>query len=511
MGKIKKKIIAGIVIGGIVGIGVGGKAVWYIVFSNVYSLVRRFYVQEVDPEKMIKNAIKGMSWRLNPYCKYVDSSVVEIVKGEVGGISLVGLMCFNEIIRIGEVIEGSPFYNRGLQVGDRILRVNSKDVRGLKFEGLVKELSENKEIKLEIQKYDSQEKLQCWVGDTEWERRWKNIPYAGVIGGKIGYIRVARVDSGVKEELDSCLSYLLTKGVEKLMLDLRSTQGGEIDEVIGVLDLFLPKGVILLKIKRKDEYAVRNFFAEGEEKINNLPIIILLNYSSMFGSEIIASVLQEYERAAIIGDTSFGKGSIEKSYPFSLGEVRVSVAKCYTPQGRCIMREEGGNFFVKNETVGKEVESIGGLKRKLKWNGRVIPDKVLKTPLSLSSLLVDSEVKRPQFLLESKGKGVFEEWAKDYVKKHKKLKKRFKLKEKEVTEFKEFMKQRKIKFKEEEFDSVKGVIVDELEEVIGRVKWGEEGEYFWKFENDLWIKEGVKLFEGVKSMGELFLKIDKKG
>jgi carboxyl-terminal processing protease len=491
--------------------GIGGKGVWYIIFTNIYSLVKQFYVQEVNPEKMIKNAIKGMNWRLNPYCKYIDSNVVKILKEEVGGIGLMGLMYFNEIVRVGEVIEGSPFYSRGLQVGDRILRVNSKDVRNLGFEGLVKELIENKEIKLEIQKYGSQEEFQCLVEHTNWKRRWENIPYAGIIDENIGYIRIAKFNSGVKEELDSCLNYLITKGMKKLILDLRSNQGGDIEEVRGVLDLFLPKGVMLLTIKGKGEYSVRNFFAEEEEKIANLPMIILLNYSSIFGSEIVASVLQEYERAAIIGDTSFGKGSIEKEYSFSLGKLRISVAKCYTPQGRCIMKKEEGDFFVKNETIDREFESKGKLKRKLKWNGRVIPDKVIKTPLSLSSLLIDPEVRIPKFLLESKGRGVFEKWGKEYVRKHKALRKNFKLEENSLTDFKEFMKKNEIKFKEEEFDSVKRVIENELEELIGGIKWKEEGEYVRKFENDLWIKEGVNLLKEVKTMEELFFKIDKKG
>jgi len=312
-------------------------------FSDVLEEIEANYVDAVDSEKLIQNAIKGMVSSLDPHSAFMPPEAFDELqddtKGEFGGIGIVITMK-DGILTVISPIEGTPAYKAGIMAGDVIVKINGESTRDMALWESVKMMRgpTGGEVVLTIVREGEPEPL-------EYTLKRDIIPMESVRSTSLkpgyGYIWITNFRDNTADDVKKALDTLESGGtpLKGLIMDLRNNPGGLLNQASEVSDIFLDKGTIV-SIKGRLEEHTEVFEAHPDKKSRKYPIVVLINGGSASASEIVAGALQDQKRALILGTTSFGKGSVQSVKPLKDGfGLKYTIARYYTPNGRSIQAE----------------------------------------------------------------------------------------------------------------------------------------------------------------------------
>ncbi len=307
-------------------------------FSEVLTKVQKHYVEPIKVKELVQGAIRGMLSTLDPHSAYMTPEMYKEIqvetKGEFGGVGIQIGIKDNRLTVIAP-IEGTPAYRAGIKAGDYITKVNGEETKALTLMDAVQKMRGPKgtNVALTVEREGSGAPL---VFDLVRDIIKIKSVRSQVIEDKIGYVRLSQFQESTAEDLGEALQDFRAKSLRSLVLDLRNNPGGLLTAAVEVSEHFVGPGKMIVYIKtrdgRKDEYVSRAKEAPAERQM-----IVLVNEGSASASEIVAGALQDWGLAAVVGTTTFGKGSVQTILPLSDGSgLRLTTAKYYTPQGRSI-------------------------------------------------------------------------------------------------------------------------------------------------------------------------------
>ena len=344
-----------------------------------YSLFRElnvFYVDDINPEKLIEKSIKEMLQSLDPYTIYIPESDIDdfnfATTGKYGGIGSL-IRKSGDFAIISEIYKDFPADLAGLKVGDIIHEIDGKSIEGLalsKVSDLLKGLPDTK-VRVTIKRYGLDELFT--ITFIRKKIHITGVPYYGMLDENIGYIRLSNFTQDCSKDVKNALTDLKkTYSPESLILDLRGNPGGLLIEAVNVSNLFVEKGQEIVSTKGKVKQFDETYRAKNLPVDTQIPLVVLVNRGSASASEIVAGALQDIDRAVIIGTRTFGKGLVQTTRPLSYNSrLKVTTAKYYIPSGRCIQALDYSN---RNDdgSVGHIPDSlISEYKTK---NGRLVYD-----------------------------------------------------------------------------------------------------------------------------------------
>ena len=310
--------------------------------STLLDLINTQYVDTVNTDSLTDSAISAMLAELDPHSVYLQASDLQMADDDLeGSFSGVGVQ-FNieeDTVVISNVISGGPADKMGIRAGDRIATVDGKNFTGkiITNDYVIKKLRGKKgsKVKLGIRRNGNQNLISFTL--TRNDISVSSIDASYMIASGTGYIRVNKFGENTYNEFKQCLDNLRKQGAKKYIIDLRDNGGGYLESAIKMINEFLKKGQLIVYTKGRD--GRENSFADGTGSYQKEPLTILINEWSASASEIFAGAMQDNDRATIIGRRSFGKGLVQQQFNLSENSaVRLTVARYYTPSGRCIQK-----------------------------------------------------------------------------------------------------------------------------------------------------------------------------
>lgn len=312
------------------------------IFATLFRELNIYYVDDANPGDLMKTGIDAMLESLDPYTNYIPESKMEDYKmmttGQYGGIGAVIQTKGGHVI-IAEPYEGFGADKAGLMAGDKIMKIDGNDASG-KNSSEIREFllgQPGTTIELVIERPGTEELITKIV--TREEVKIKDVPYSGMVADSIGYIRLGGFTESASAEVKAALTELKEKGANKIVLDLRGNGGGLLRESVNIVNLFVEKGTPVVNTKGKIKDWDKEYKALNTPIDTEIPLIILINGGSASASEIVSGSLQDNDRAVVMGTLSFGKGLVQNVIPLSYNsKLKLTVAKYYTPSGRCIQK-----------------------------------------------------------------------------------------------------------------------------------------------------------------------------
>src|SRR6266446_4693801 len=322
-------------------------------FSYVMEKVRSDYVdgQKLTYHDLVYAAMKGMLNTLDPHSEFMEpdkyKELQNDTQGTFGGLGIV-ISTKDNYITVVSPMEDTPGFKAGILSGDRFLKIDGKSTEKMGLEDAVKNLrgDPGTEVTMTVYRPSSNQML-----DYKLMRSVINIDMVKDINGKkefplsenkIGYVRLVQFGEKTNEDLEAALKKLRGQGMQALVLDLRWNPGGLLDQAVDVCEKFLPRGELVVTTEGRNptQSSTRRAMGHGDE-LKNLPMVVLVNLGSASASEIVAGCLQDLKRAIVLGEKTFGKGSVQSILPLQDGSaLRLTTAKYYTPSHK-VIHEQG--------------------------------------------------------------------------------------------------------------------------------------------------------------------------
>ncbi|MCJ7801808.1 MAG: S41 family peptidase, partial [Candidatus Marinimicrobia bacterium] len=333
------------------------------ILVNVLNYINEDYFEPVELDKLMDGAIGGVLDELDPHSVYIPAGelkeISEQLKGEFQGIGIEFDILNGNLTVIAPVAD-SPSEHVGLLSGDQIIKIEGKDAFGITNEGVFKALRGKKgsKVTVTIRRIGTTEPFDVTIIRD-------NIPLYSVrtaimFDSQTGYIWLTRFSTTSLYEVKSAMSELSQKGMQRLVLDLRNNSGGLLNQAAEISNLFISKTDTLVYTRGKRKELEQVFIADPKKGNNEFPLVVLVNRGSASASEIVAGAVQDLDRGLIVGETTFGKGLVQRQISLSDGSaIRITIAQYYTPSGRLIQREyENGHgyeyysdMFIENREV----------------------------------------------------------------------------------------------------------------------------------------------------------------
>lgn len=310
------------------------------IFGSIYKELSLNYVDEVQTGDLMQHAVEAMLSSLDPYTVYIPESNIEDYKimtmGQYGGIG--SLIHWRDgYVYIAEPYEGFPADRAGLKPGDRIVRLNGEDTKGRNVDEVSALLKGQAGTALDLVVEREGVRDPVSVRLIRQEIKIDNVTYSGMLRDRTGYIRLDGFTQGAAGEVKQALLQLKKEGAEQLILDLRYNGGGLLDEAVKIVNLFCDKGLPVVSTRGKQPDRNRTFYTTESPVDNDIPLAILTSRGTASASEIVSGALQDYDRAVIIGERTFGKGLVQNILPLPYNaQLKVTVSKYYIPSGRCV-------------------------------------------------------------------------------------------------------------------------------------------------------------------------------
>ena len=320
----------------------------YLVFTSALAAIEREYVEEVPSDRLVYGAIEGMLHTLDPHSSFFDpkeyAQMRERQEGRYYGLGIT-IQVIDGDITVMSIFEGSPAYKKGLRRGDVIARIEGVDTKGWLSDQAVKKLKGPKgtTVNISIRRPGYEGLI-----DMEVVRDEVNITTVQgefMLDKDTGYVKLTEFSETSDRELGKALSGLTSKGMTRLVLDLRNNPGGALDQAIRISNRFLPRGDLIVYTRGRIANADQDYRATEESGYTHLPMVVLVNRGSASASEIVTGALQDHDRALIVGERTFGKALVQSVYRIVEGAgVAVTTGRYYTPSGRLIQRPWDGTF-----------------------------------------------------------------------------------------------------------------------------------------------------------------------
>ena len=342
------------------------------IFATLFKEVNAYYVDDVDPQKLIRKSIDSMLESLDPYTDYIPEDELDnfrvITTGQYAGIgALIGVI--NHKTLVTHPYKNFPANKAGVKVGDEIIAVDGKNVQGKptsEVSALLKGPSRT-EVELKLRRPG---KAGDFVVKIKREKiTISNLAYAGLIGSDVAYIKLDDFTPGAAKEVSDAVSKLKEQGAKKLILDLRDNPGGLMHEAINIVNLFIPRDQEVVSTKGKVPEWNKTYNTLNNPLDTTIPIAVLTGEGSASASEIVSGALQDYDRAVLVGRKTFGKGLVQTTRQLSYNsQLKVTTAKYYIPSGRCIQaldyahRNEDGSVDKFPDSLRSEFKTKSGRK-----------------------------------------------------------------------------------------------------------------------------------------------------
>lgn len=350
------------------------------IFATLYKELNSYYVDEVEPGKLIRSGIDAMLESLDPYTQYISEDEMEDYRlqttGKYGGIGAL-IRKIDDWVVVAEPYKDYPADKSGLIAGDRIVEIDGKTVKGKDTDEVSKMLKGQAgtfvKVKFKRPKADGTEEDKE-VQISREEIKINNVQYFGMVNNDIGYIRLSNFTENAGKEVKDALENLKTNNpnIKGVVFDLRGNPGGLLNEAVNVSNVFVNKGQEIVSTKGKVKEWDKSFKALNPAIDATLPLVVLTNKGSASASEIVSGSIQDLDRGVVIGQKTFGKGLVQTTRSLSYNtKLKVTTAKYYIPSGRCI---QAINYAEKDST-GSVVKIPDSLKTAFKTvSGRTVYD-----------------------------------------------------------------------------------------------------------------------------------------
>jgi carboxyl-terminal processing protease len=356
------------------------------IYTTVFKELNMHYIDEVNPGKLTSKSINYMLGNLDPYTRFYDEQGVEDARikstGEYGGIGAIARFKDNKVT-IREILKNSPAEKAGIKPGDKILKIEDVEVKDFEEIGITSLLNglPNTKVKLKIERQNKELDIEV----TRKKIDVKAVPFYTMLDEEVGYISFVKFNEKASAEVKSAYVELKEQGMKKLIVDVRSNPGGLLNEAVKISNFFIPKDKVVVTTKAKTKKESATYKTRSEPLDLEIPLTILINNRSASASEILAGSLQDYDRAVIIGERSFGKGLVQRYKPLSYGtQMKLTISKYYTPSGRCIQeldytnRDDNGKIPKFSDSGREEYKTEKG--RVVYGGGGIQPDYNIEKP-----------------------------------------------------------------------------------------------------------------------------------
>ncbi len=502
-------------------------------FKDVLVLAEKYYVDEVDTKKLTEGAIDGLIEKLDPHSVYFRPQAfqreAERVQGNYEGVGL-QIRSLNDTIIVAEPMGGSPAARLGIMSNDRIVKIDDSSAVGLTTDQAASKLRGPKgtKVRVGIARPGVKELLTYEI--VRDRISIVSVDVALMINDNVGYISVNRFDLKTAAEVEQALQKLSAQGMKRVILDLRNNPGGVMDQATRIADLFLdggtkekPRQIVFTKARRPELEEADT--ARSGDPFERVPVIVLVNNASASASEIVAGAIQDWDRGLIVGETTFGKGLVQRQWTFNDGSAfRMTIARYYTPSGRLIQRAYEGKdkssyqreAFERNEEEGENIQHDNEAKRDstrpiFKTNaGRVVyggggitPDYIVKpatlTENTLNLLRRDLFYEFVTAYLDREGRSLRSHYGSDLSS----FIKNYTISPEMLNAFKTFIAEKKVVNNEQDFEKDKSFITSRLKAYVARAFWGNDGWYPVMLEVDTQFQKAISLLPEAARIAKL--------
>jgi carboxyl-terminal processing protease len=367
----------------------------YKTFTAALSAIQANYAEPVESDRLVYSAINGMLQTLDPHSSFMDprtyAQMRERQEGRYYGLGLTIVATPDGDISVVRVFENSPAYAKGIRRGDVIARIENEDAKGWTSDAAVRKLKGPRGtfVQIAIRRRGMEELIPMEVMRDE-----ITIPAVTahfMVDRETGYVRIDDFAEHTEEELSQALQNMQSKGMKRLVLDLRNNPGGQLDQAIRMVNLFINRGSMIVYTRGRVQNSDQDYRATEDGTFQRVPMIVLVNRNSASASEIVAGALQDHDRALVVGETTFGKALVQSVYRVSQGAgLALTTARYFTPSGRMIQRPWDGSFDeyltytlkeqgdrphtpdqLKYTAAGRKVYSGGGIEPDHRFDGPV--------------------------------------------------------------------------------------------------------------------------------------------
>ena len=479
-------------------------------FGRVLDKVLNYYVDELDSEKLIKAAINGMLDELDEHSVYLDryeyDNLMIDTKGAFGGLGIT-LGTSEGYPTVVSTLEDTPAYRLGIQGGDRIVKIEGVSTKGWKSEEAVTKLRgpEGTQVNITVTREGLKDTLSYAI--TREIIRVPSITYSDDIDG-IGYIRLTRFAERTSRELNDAINGLEKQKIKGLIIDLRGNPGGLLDAAREVSELFLGKDTLIVYTESRIPSHNLKYYSRSTKVHNKYPVAVLVSESSASASEIVAGALQDWDKAVIVGQTTFGKGSVQTLFTISQDALKLTTARYFTPSGRCINKNEPGNVASDSVLTAAQIKENKAAQEKREFHtagGRIVyggggitPDWELKLP-EFTGFERDIELRQFPF-----------NFAVHYAAFHK-VGDNFQVTDEVLKDFKDFLAESKFTANDsvwtpEATDYVKLAIKRE----VWRKVMGTKGAYLATLPKDEEVTATIEMFKKAPTLKQMFTYVDRQ-
>jgi carboxyl-terminal processing protease len=485
-------------------------------FSQILRTIQNDYIDEKPSQELLENAIQGMVSNLDPHTTYLSADQFNKWNQNFEGYSGIGISfdVRRDKITVMSVTADGPSDKVGLMSGDRIVAIDKQSAVGMKRDDVPLKLMGPKGTKVEVtvERKGWDEPKNFII--TRDEVHVESVPYALMMKPDVGYMKIIRFSSTTGEEVEKKLLQLKSQGMKQLILDLRQNGGGYLESAVEVADKFLPGGKRIVYTKGRMQASFREYFATDRTAHPYIPIIVIIDRASASASEIVAGALQDWDRALIAGETSFGKGLVQSQYRFNDGSaLLMTTAKYYTPTGRLIQRPFDDKSFEeyytevmidslrknRDDDQSRPVFQSKILKRKVYGGGGITPDIFMPAEKDTSSQVIRRMLFYPQRL--------FYTFVEDYLKDPSEMQmelndflKNYVPNGKVMQHFFNHIRKCEFKISNQEFIQNTQEIKFFLKQAIAEKVWGDEARYKVQILDDHQLLETLEHFPEAESL-----------
>ena len=331
--------------------------------NKVLSEVNRKYVEDVNPTELTDAALGGIRNILDPHTTVFSPKDYESLKvsmeGKFGGVGIT-ISLRDNVLTVISPLSGTPAFRLGIRAGDRIRKIDGKDTKGLTLDDAVSKLRGKigTDVTVSIEREGVPDLMDFTI--TRAEIIVHAVPHYGMVTKDIGYIKLATFSDKTTSDVENAIRNLQKQGMKKVILDMRYNPGGLLNQAIEISELFLKQGNVIVSTRGRTQRTESHARKDGIVK-QDIPMVVLVNQGSASAAEIVSGALQDWDRALIIGKTSFGKGSVQTIFPLDNqgNALKLTTAFYYLPFGRCINKPENGIKGLKLQEAEYEAEEAG--------------------------------------------------------------------------------------------------------------------------------------------------------